>query len=274
MCKDAWKFVTEDGRHFPEFVAQDPTRSLLVLDFDGTLAHMDPDPEAVQMVESSAAALATLADKGAQIAIISGRPVEALLRLGKLRGRRGFERAILLGQYGVERLDLGTGRSRQPEVPETIRHAKFDLEELVSRLPGAHLEDKGRALAVHTRRMENPDSAFQELKRPVLSIASQYGLTVEPGRLVWELRSQSTSKGDALNELIQEFHPAAVMMAGDDLGDLAAFDVLASMRTELATCAVVSESEEQRELAERADVLADGPDGVASWLAYLARTLR
>ncbi len=251
-------------------VRKDPKGTLLVFDFDGTLSHMDPDPEAVTMVESSADALAQLAEEGTRIAIVSGRPVESLLRLGRLAERSAFADAVILGQYGVERLDMATGERRNPPVPEAVVHARADLEALVGGLPGAHLEDKGRALAVHTRRMPDPEGSWERLAQPVQEIADRHGLTVEPGRLVWELRGAATDKGDAMRELIEEFSPSALLMAGDDLGDLAAFEAMAQVAADVNICALVSGSKEQPTLTALSDVLADGPDGVANWLTYLA----
>ncbi|HOA27661.1 MAG TPA: carboxyl transferase domain-containing protein, partial [Arachnia sp.] len=91
---------------------------------------------------------------------------------------------------------------------------------------------------------------------------------------VLELRASSLTKGDALRELVRETGASAVAMCGDDLGDLPAFDVLDELRAEgLATCAVVAASAEQPALAHRADVLCEGPEGVAAWLAELARAV-
>jgi trehalose 6-phosphate phosphatase len=62
-----------------------------------------------------------------------------------------------------------------------------------------------------------------------------------------------------------------VVFAGDDLGDLAAFDAVDQMRAEgLSGLLVCSGSTEENALAERADVLVDGPDGVVALLRALA----
>lgn len=269
-----FEIVTERGKTFPRQVSAEPAAALLVFDFDGTLAHMDPDPEAVSLVPRSGAAIADLADAGAKIAVISGRPVASLRRLGDLDEEPGFKNAVLLGQYGIEKYEMRTGEERHPPIPPQVESARGDLEALTAAHPGAHLEDKGRALAVHVRRMENPEAAFEVLETPVREIAAEHGLVVEPGRFVWELRSTSIDKGDGLTELVETLRPAAVMMVGDDLGDLPAFEVLADLgQGGLPICAVVSGSAEQPRLAEVADVLCAGPDGVAEWLEFLAKEL-
>lgn len=275
MENDRWTARTLAAEAFPAAVRKDPGRALLAFDFDGTLAHMNPDPEAVSLVEESASALEQLTGLGVDLALISGRPVDTLVRLGRLQERPAFSQATILGQYGIERLDLATGERRIPPIPVEIDRARPELAQLVADHPGAYLEDKGRALAVHVRRMPDPEAAQAALSEPVHQLAERHGLQVEPGRLVWEVRAASADKGDALRELIRQHQPRAVLMAGDDLGDLAAFAALAeAAKRGIYTCALVSDSQEQPELRRYADVLCDGPDGVAAWLQHLVSNLR
>lgn len=264
----SWKTHSRAGSHFAQALADDPKGALLAFDFDGTLAHMNPDPQAVFMVEESAAAIEALAAAGVKIALISGRPLEDLLKLGEISERPGFSEATLLGQYGIERFDVATGEKRDPAPPSSIENSRPALEDLVARYPGSFLEDKGRALAIHLRQTAEPEKALAELEKPVRDVAEQFGLVVEPGRHVWEVRSSATDKGDALAELVTELRPNLVMMAGDDLGDIAAFDYLDGLE-DVGVCKVVSRSEEQPELAKMADIVCDGPDGLANWLTAL-----
>jgi trehalose 6-phosphate phosphatase len=61
------------------------------------------------------------------------------------------------------------------------------------------------------------------------------------------------------------------VFAGDDLGDVPAFDTVDRLRARgYSGILVYSASAEQTALAERADVVVDGPDGVATWLQALA----
>ena len=269
MSTFGWETHSEAGERFPKKLADTLDETLLAFDFDGTLSHMADDPEAVSMVEATAKAIGELANKGCRVAIVSGRPVEALVRLGELEGRPGFEDAVLLGQYGVERLDMATGEKRDPAPPSSIREAKVELERLVEQFPGVHLEDKGRALGVHTRTAPRPQETLEEMEEELREIARKHDLVVEPGRFVWELRDQAADKGDALAELVEELRPKVVMMAGDDLGDIAAFDYLDSLQ-DIFTVKVVSASKEQPEVAEMGDIICDGPDGLAAWLTRVA----
>jgi trehalose 6-phosphate phosphatase len=61
-----------------------------------------------------------------------------------------------------------------------------------------------------------------------------------------------------------------LLYAGDDLGDLAAFDVVEELRGDgIAGVTVCAGSEEVPTLAERADIVVDGPAGVAGLLRSL-----
>lgn len=53
---------------------------------------------------------------------------------------------------------------------------------------GTWIEDKGRAVAVHTRRADHPAEAADALRKPLDDLAAAHGLVVEPGRFVLELR--------------------------------------------------------------------------------------
>lgn len=281
MDTQTWRPVTEAGTRFAEVVAADPGGTLLALDFDGTLAHLVPDPEDSRMHDGAAAALAELGERVSQLAVITGRGVEAVRRLGELDSRPGLGRLVVLGQYGVERYDAATGRIEQPEAPQAVLAAKRELVSLLAELAaagggiaGVHLEDKGRAIGVHTRRAEDPYGALDLLEPRVRQIGQRHGLHAEPGKLVIELRASGKTKGDALRDLVAELRPRVVAMVGDDLGDLPAFELLHELRDEgIECCAVVSSSDEQPALVEVADVICDGPDGVADWLHDLAGRL-
>ena len=76
-------------------------------------------------------------------------------------------------------------------------------------------------------------------------------------------------KGQALRTLIDqaERQPSAVMFCGDDLGDVAAFDAVRALRGEgVPGLTVFSGSAEVTELAQPADLVVDGPDGVVALL--------
>jgi trehalose 6-phosphate phosphatase len=139
-------------------------------------------------------------------------------------------------------------------------------------LADIHVETKGgRALAVHTRRAADPQGAFELLREPLRRLAERHGLLLEPGRMVLELRPPGMDKGVALETYLREVGAASVLYAGDDLGDLAAYAAVEKLRSEgIGGLLVCSGSAEVAELAERADLVVDGPSGVVGLLGWLA----
>jgi trehalose 6-phosphate phosphatase len=105
-------------------------------------------------------------------------------------------------------------------------------------------------------------------------LARASGLVAEPGRFVVELRPPGMDKGQALRTLAEEVEARAVVFTGDDLGDLPAFDEVARMRGEgLPGLLVCSGSAEVTALADKADLVVDGPDGVAAFIDDLVSAL-
>lgn len=267
-----WEAITASAGQFLDAVATNPRKTLIAMDFDGTLAPIVDDPEASRMLPAAADALANLGGR-VNLAIITGRAVAAVRRLGELDRRPGLADLIVLGQYGVERWDAATEEETPPARPPGIDEALAEVRAEIDRLglAGVHVEDKSRAFCVHTRRAAQPDRAFAALSPVVASVAKRHALVLEPGRSVLEVRASSRTKGEALMDLVDELDLDAVAMCGDDLGDVAAFEALTALRGRgLITCAVVSLSAEQPALEAFADVRADGPVGVAAWLNQVA----
>ncbi len=281
MTSRLWEASTAQGERFIEAFVENPARALLAFDFDGTLAPIVEDPEDSRLHEGAADSLSAIAGKVAQLAIITGRGVDAVRRLGKLDSRHGLSSLVVLGQYGVERWDAATGEVRHPDVPTGIREAWGDVEALVADVErsgvdvaGLYLEDKERAIGVHTRRTPDPQGVFDALLGPLRELAERHDLVLEPGRAVLEIRASSQDKGDALRELVEQVKPSMVAMVGDDLGDIPAFEALEELQKAGMICArVVSASSEERTLDGHADIRCEGPDGVAEWVADLAARL-
>ncbi|MET8825839.1 trehalose-phosphatase [Streptomyces sp. NPDC004610] len=266
--------VTEAGRQGVRALLAAPERAVIGLDFDGTLAPIVPDPARARAHPDALAALVALGPKVASIAVITGRPAEVAVRYGGFAGVAGLDHLVVLGAYGAERWDAATGKVTAPEPPPGVAAVREELPGVVGRT-GAWIEDKGRALAVHTRRAPDPQAAFDALREPLFALAARHGLMVEPGRFVLELRPPGMDKGVALTEHAHETGAGSVLYAGDDLGDLPAYAAVDALRGEgVPGVLVCSGSDEVPRLRERADVVVPGPEGVVRLLTSLARTLR
>ncbi|MFJ9646923.1 trehalose-phosphatase [Streptomyces sp. NPDC004244] len=269
--------VTAAGREGLAALLRAPRRGVVALDFDGTLAEIVPDPDQARAHPAAVPALSALAPQVASVAVITGRPAGVAVRLGGFAGVPGLEHLVVLGHYGAERWDAVTGIVHAPAEHPGVAAVRAELPGFLDSIgawQGTWIEEKGRALAVHTRRAEDPAAAFAALREPLSDLAARHGLIVEPGRAVLELRPPGMDKGVALTEYLEATGAEAVVYAGDDLGDLAAYAAVEKRRAEgLPGLLVCSGSEEVPELASRADLVLPGPAAIASFLSALAAAL-
>ncbi|MEU5809482.1 trehalose-phosphatase [Streptomyces sp. NPDC047718] len=270
--------VTAAGREGLAALLRAPRRGVVALDFDGTLAEIVPDPDQARAHPAAVPALSALAPEVASVAVITGRPAGVAVRLGGFAGVPGLEHLVVLGHYGAERWDAVTGIVHAPAEHPGVAAVRAELPGFLDSIgawQGTWIEEKGRALAVHTRRAEDPAAAFAALREPLSDLAARHGLIVEPGRAVLELRPPGMDKGVALTEYLEATGAEAVVYAGDDLGDLAAYAAVEKRRAEgLPGLLVCSGSEEVPELASRADLVLPGPAAITSFLSALAASLQ
>lgn len=261
---------TEAGRAALAALLADPGQALLVSDYDGTLAPVVTDPTRAFPQPGAIQALASMSGRLGGLVVLTGRPVRDVVVLGALDRLRGL---LVLGRYGAQR--WSGGAVVDPEPPPGLASARAALVQLVAAEPGAYLEDKGDAVAVHTRPAPEPSLALDRLRIGVEGVAAGTGLVVRPGRLVLELGAPGPGKGEAVSGLVADRRPRVVLFIGDDAGDLPAFEALSRLRTAGVTSAllVASASAEEPRTAEAADLVLDGPPGVAAFLGWLAQAL-
>ena len=269
--------ATPAGRDGLDAILARPGRAVLAFDFDGTLAPIVPDPEQARAHPDAVPALAALAPKVASVAVVTGRPADVAVRHGGFADVPGLEHLVVLGHYGAERWDALTGTVTAPPPHPGVSAVRAELPGILDRSgagQGTWIEEKGRAVAVHTRRAEDPQAAFEALRDPLTDLATRHGLVVEPGRMVLELRPPGMDKGVALREYVREIGAGAVAYAGDDLGDLPAFAAVEELRSNgVPGLLVCSGSNEVTELEKRADLVVDGPAGVVRLLRALTTSL-
>ncbi|MEV5428375.1 trehalose-phosphatase [Streptomyces sp. NPDC052701] len=269
--------ATRAGREGLDALLARPGKALIGLDFDGTLAPIVADPERARAHPDAVPALAALAPKVAAVAVVTGRPAGVAVRNGGFAGVPGLEHLVVLGHYGAERWDAVTGTVSAPAPHPGVAAVRAELPGFLDRIGawrGTWIEEKGRAVAVHTRRAADPQAAFEALREPLTGLAARHGLIVEPGRMVLELRPPGVDKGVALLDHAREIGAESVLYAGDDLGDLPAFAAVDRLRSDgTPGLLVCSGSDEVAELRERADLVVDGPEGVVRLLAGLAARL-
>jgi trehalose 6-phosphate phosphatase len=254
-------------------------RAVLCLDFDGVLAPIVDDPDAAHIHPDARELLVRLAAGYRAVAIVTGRPAGQALELGGLgplgeRVTAAGGDLLVLGQYGHERWSAADGRVVSPDPPDGLVALAEEVPELLRQAgcEDARVERKSLAVAVHTRRLPDPQAALDRLRPLLEEAAERHGLVLEPGRAVLEVRTPGVHKGAAVRTLHAELDADAMLYAGDDLGDVEAFEALAALREEqgLAALLVCSGSEEQQALVALADLVVPGPDGVVTLLRRLA----
>jgi trehalose 6-phosphate phosphatase len=241
----------------------------LCFDFDGTLAPIVDDPETAAALPGTTELLGRLAGRYAAVALVSGRPATFLAGQVEIPGLR------YVGLYGMEEVVDGEVHpdAEAERWRDAIGTARRELaaDEAITG-SGAWLEDKGLAVGAHLRRVAEPGRWAEPVERAVKAAADRHGLAIAPGKLVWELRPPvDRHKGDAVRRVVEEVGARVVMMAGDDLGDLHAFDEVERMTTEGrdGLRVAVRSAESPPELLDAADLVVDGPEGLRDLLERL-----
>lgn len=250
-------------------LVEEPSRAALFVDFDGSLSAIVPDPPAATVLPASRAALSRLVPVLRTVAVVSGRPVSFLAE------RIGLAGLQYVGAYGLERLSGGVVLVDDGVLPwvDAIARAATDADVA---LPGLLVERKGQvAVTIHWR--GQPDRASEAIAWADAT-AARLGLQAPlRGRMAVELRPPvPVDKGTTVAELALACGASVAAFAGDDAGDLPAFAALrdlerAGMLTHAVTIGVASE-ESPAEI-RAADVVVDGPDGLAVVLDALADEL-
>jgi trehalose 6-phosphate phosphatase len=251
--------------HAIRTLRHDPSRTALLMDFDGTLADIVPRPDDARPRAEAVTVLAALVPAYAVVGVVSGRPVDFL------RAHLPVPGLAVVGQYGLERWS-GDHVETDPRVEPFLLALADAADRAESELPGVLVERKGRiAVTLHWR--TDPDRG-EDSRAWADRVAAESGLSLYPTRMAVELRPPvGVDKGSAVAALATGVRSA--MFAGDDHGDLAAFDALGALarRGELDTAVrvAVRSPEEPAELLGRADVAVAGPAGFVGLLGALAR---
>jgi trehalose 6-phosphate phosphatase len=241
-----------------------PDRAALFVDYDGSLAPIVLDPAEARVLPAARAALARLVPMLGRVAVVSGRPAAFL------RDALGLDGVDSVGAYGLERIVAGevvVDERVRPHVDAVARAAA----EAEAALPGLRVERKGEvAVTVHWREHPElgPDAAAW-----AAAAAPRLGLDAPlRGRMAIELRPPvPVDKGTAVAELAAGMDVAA--FAGDDAGDLPAFAALRELAAagDLAHAVSIGVmSAESPPEVGAADVVVDGPVGLAALLDQLA----
>jgi trehalose-phosphatase len=205
---------------------------MLFLDFDGTLTPIVATPQQAILSKETKDVLDKLSRNSRyKIAIISGRALK------NIKEKVGLKNIIYVGNHGaeIEGPKIKFASPISPRCRAILEHIKTDLEEKLSSIKGAILEDKGLSLSVHFRLVDK--SQIPQVKAIVHECAILYlvrsKIKIKTGKMVLEIRLPlEWDKGKVVLWLLarQKFatseRPFVPIYIGDDKTDEDAFKVL------------------------------------------------
>jgi trehalose 6-phosphate phosphatase len=180
-------------------------RTLLALDFDGTLAPIVRDPEAAALRPSTRRLLRRAAHAYPCIVVTGRARADAARRL------RGLGLADVIGNHGMER---GPASRRRPPRLEQWRAA---LADALADAPGVWVEDKGLSLAVHWRRARSKRYARELV---LAAVSGLEGVRLVGGKdVVNVMPAGAPNKGTAVERARRRLRCEAAIYVGDDKTD-------------------------------------------------------
>jgi alpha,alpha-trehalase len=242
------------------------------LDFDGTLSEIVSDPDAATLVDGAAKALENLAAQ-CPVAILSGRD------LVDIRDRVGLPGIWYAGSHGFEMTGPDGSHHHNDAAAAAVpvlERAAAELRDELKHIPGARVEHKRYAVAVHYRNV-SPERVA-EIVATTHRHGQRHGLRVTGGRKVIELRPDiDWDKGTALAWIRDRIHQTGRVLPiyiGDDLTDEDAFEAI-----RFNGVGVVVRHDEDRGRPTAAQFTLNNPDEVCeflrrggNWMAYERQT--
>lgn len=183
----------------------------LFLDFDGTLVPLADTPDAVVADDGLVAMLRRLRDAlDGRLAIVSGRSVDTLRALG-------FDDFLLAGTHGLEFASPGAATVAPARLP-AIDAVEAELSEFVAERPGLLVERKSISVGLHYRGAPDEAANAQAI---ATTLADRHGLTLQRGKMLFELRPGGADKGSAVTALMAQspMRGGVPVFIGDDVTD-------------------------------------------------------
>lgn len=202
------------------------SHSLLILDYDGTLAPFHTDPDSASPYEGVKEKIeALLRIPNTHVIIMSGRRLEGLKKLLRLS-----HYPELWGCHGGERLKQGETQVFTHSLDASFHALKERASQAAHRLaPHLLCELKPLSVALHWRGVA---SDIAESESSLVLEAWKQWIVGQPAEIHrfdggFELRPKGVSKGEAIKTLLKE-HPSDAVIAylGDDFTDEEAFHAL------------------------------------------------
>lgn len=188
----------------------------LFLDFDGTLVDLASRPDGVVVPPSLPPLLIRLSHRlNGRLALISGRGADDVIN------HLGPVPIAVAGSHGAE-IRFADGRVLSPPRPDALATVLDAFERTARATAGLVVEDKPHGAALHYRTA--PDEATR-CNALAADLANRFGLKLQTGKMMVEVRSPGADKGGALARLMAEpvFSGGTPVFIGDDDTDEPAF---------------------------------------------------
>jgi len=250
-----------------------PERAAILFDIDGTLSPIVDQAADAHVPETTRQLLIAVANTYGLVACVSGR------RASEARAMVSIGTISYLGSHGVELLRAGwTKAVFDAGIEDWVRRIhdfgrEADTADVRKRR--VRLEDKGAIVAFHWRGARDEEAARAAIDS-IAQRAQAAGLRTHWGRKVLEVRPPiKIDKGSGITRFIEVAGEGidSALYVGDDSTDLDAFRALATLvqdgRLVRGIRVGVSSEEGPSAIAEDADIVVDGPEGVRELLALL-----
>ncbi len=189
---------------------------VVFLDYDGTLTPIVDDPDEARLPERTRATIEALAAVSL-VAVVSGRDLADVREMVALDG------LAYAGSHGFDILHAD-GRHEQLATDhlDALDGAHHDLERRLAEVPGVRIERKRFAIAVHDRKVTDPELRSQIAEVMAELAAERSELRLTGGKRIHELRPDiDWDKGRAIETLLTELGAEArvPIYLGDDETD-------------------------------------------------------
>jgi trehalose 6-phosphate phosphatase len=188
-------------------------RTLIALDFDGTIAPIASRPQDARVPDDIAGTLRLLVRR-CPVAVISGRSVDDVVP------RLAFSPHYIVGNHGAE--DGGSAKAVSTAALNAVR-AHIAAHGNTIAQAGITVEDKGLSLALHYRHAADQAAALKcidELRLGLVPGVRSFG-----GKCVINVvPTGAPDKADALHTLVKQSSAQTAVFIGDDVNDEPIFE--------------------------------------------------
>lgn len=249
----------------------EPDKSVILLDLDGTLAPIVPQPGDVAVPPSISRMIRELSHSYMAVGIVSGRTANEARRIV------GNAELAYIGNHGFETMVPGHAlvvcEEAQPWLDKIHELVQSGSVEGMTEA-GVWRENKAATLSYHYRRAADSDTALQYIRNTIVPMAEKLGLVVSEGRMVVEIKPPvEINKGVSVGHLLDRLGARRAIYIGDDTTDIDALKELRKRKRRKDSVMVgvgVISREMPDKLPNYCDLMVARVNGVEALLEILA----